>query len=67
MTHVEIYLGGPTNEQTIGARWNNGVVNVFDSYKFVSKTYYDIKFHYKSIDTWLQGVCKYLFLIWQHF
>jgi len=51
-------LGGPTGEQTIGARWNNGVVSIFDSYKFVSKGYYDIKFYYKSIDTWLQGICK---------
>lgn len=59
MVHVEIFLGGPTGEQTIGARWNNGVVSIFDSYKFVSKTYYDIKFHFRSIDTWLQGVCKY--------
>jgi len=58
MVHVEIFLGGPTGEQTIGARWNNGVVTIFDSYKFVSKGYYDIKFYYKSIDTWLQGICK---------
>jgi hypothetical protein len=58
MTHVEIYLGGETGEQTIGARYNNGVVSYFDSYKFTSKTYYDIKFYYKSLDTWLQGICK---------
>ena len=58
MVHVEIFLGGPTGEQTIGARWNNGVVSIFDSYKFVSKSYYNIKYHFKSIDTWLQGVCK---------
>ena len=58
MVHVEIFLGGPTGEQSIGARWHNGVVSVFDSYKFVSKSYYDMKYYFKSIDTWLQGLCK---------
>ena len=57
MVHVEIFLGGPTGQQTIGARWQNGVVQVFDSYKFVSTSYYDIKFHFKSIDSWLAGSC----------
>ena len=59
MVHVEIFLGGPTGEQTIGARYNKSVVSIFDSYKFVSKSYYDIKFYFRSIDTWLQGICKY--------
>jgi len=59
MVHVEIFLGGPTGEQTIGARYNKSVVSIFDSYKFNSKTYYDIKFYYRSLDTWLQGICKY--------
>jgi len=58
MVHVEIFLGGPTGEQTIGARYTNGVVSYFDSYKFNSKTYYDIKFYFRSLDTWLQGICK---------
>jgi len=58
MTHVEIFLGGETGTSTIGARWNNGVVTIFDSYEFTSKTYYDIKYHYKSLDTWLAGICK---------
>jgi len=57
MVHVEIFIGGPTGEQTIGARWSKGVVQVFDSYKFVSKAYYDIKYHFRSIDTWLEGQC----------
>lgn len=61
MTHVEVFIGGPTGEQSIGARWAKGVVQLFDSYKFESKSYYDIKFYYKSIDTWLSGVCKYKF------
>lgn len=55
MVHVEIYLGG---EQSLGARWFKGAVRVFDSYKFESTNYYDIEFHYKSIDLWLKGVCQ---------
>jgi len=58
MVHVEIFIGGETGEQTIGARWSKGVVQVFDSYKFVSKAYYDIKYHFRSIDTWLEGICQ---------
>ena len=58
MTHVEIFLGGETGEQTIGARWTKGVVKIFDSYKFPSKAYERRKFHFKSIDTWLEGICK---------
>ncbi|XP_031554461.1 probable beta-tubulin polyglutamylase [Actinia tenebrosa] len=56
MVHVEIWLG--EGEKTIGARWQKGVVQVFDSYKFVSKSYYNMKYHFKSIDTWLMGICK---------
>ena len=56
MVHVEIWLGD--GEKTLGARRQFGVVEVHDSYNFVSKTYGNMKFHFKSIDTWLQGVCK---------
>lgn len=58
MVHVEIYTGGETGQQSIGARWFNGVVQYFDSYQFKSTNYYDIKFHYKSVKTWLEGECK---------
>ena len=58
LTHVEVFMGGETGEQSIGARWFKGVVKLFDSYKFESTTYYDIKFHYRSLDTWLEGICK---------
>lgn len=58
MVHVEIFMGGPTGEQSIGARWQKGVVQLFDSYKFVSTSYHSIKFHYKSIDTWLEGIWR---------
>jgi len=54
MVHVEIYMG---EGKSLGARWGKGVVSIFDSYKFVSTNYYDIKFHYRSINTWLDGVC----------
>ena len=50
MVHVEIYLG---EGKSIGARWQRGTIQVFDSYKFESKLYHDIEFHYRSIDSWL--------------
>jgi len=56
MVHVEIYLG--PEDQSIGARWNKGVIQIFDTYKFKSTNYYDIVFHYRSLETWLDGVCK---------
>jgi len=58
MVHVEIFLGGETGEETVGARDSDGVVERFDTYKFESSNYYDIKYHFRSLDTWLQGVRK---------
>ena len=58
MVHVEIFTGGETGEQSIGARWQRGVVRYFDSYHFESKAYHSIVCHYRSIDTWLEGICK---------
>jgi hypothetical protein len=58
MVHVEIYTGGETGEQSIGARWQRGVVQYFDSYRFTSTSYHSIVCHYRSIDTWLEGMCK---------
>ncbi|PAA88444.1 hypothetical protein BOX15_Mlig023358g1 [Macrostomum lignano] len=56
MVHVEVWLGdGP---KTIGARWQKGKVQVFDSYKFVSTSYHSQVHHFCSIDTWLQGICR---------
>jgi hypothetical protein len=55
--HVEIFLGGETGEATIGARYQKGVVQVFPSYKFVSKSWDLISYHYRSLDTWLDGLC----------
>lgn len=55
--HVEIFLGGETGEATIGARFQKGVVTVFPSYKFESKSWTLIRHHFRSIDTWLDGQC----------
>jgi tubulin--tyrosine ligase like protein 10 len=33
-------------------------VDIFPSYKFVSKNWELVKYHFRSIDTWLDGVCK---------
>lgn len=59
LVHVEIFLGGEnTPERTIGARDRFGVVEYFDSCQFTSDNYYDIKYHFRSIDTWLRGIHK---------
>ncbi len=59
MVHVEIYLGGEgTPYQSIAARRREGVVQIFEDYKFRSTIYYNVKHYFKSIDMWLQGVCK---------
>ena len=52
MVHVEIYLG---EGKSIGARWQKGTIQVFDSYKFTSNLYYDIEYHYRSLESWLEG------------
>ncbi|XP_074655111.1 uncharacterized protein LOC141908801 [Tubulanus polymorphus] len=56
MVHVEIWAGDGI--KTIGARWQKGKVQVFDSYKFKATAYHSCKYHFKSIDTWLMGICK---------
>ena len=55
MLHVEIWLG--EGDKTIGSRWNNGKVGVFDSYKFNPKSFVNEVYIFKSIDTWLMGIC----------
>ncbi|XP_069466185.1 inactive polyglycylase TTLL10 [Ambystoma mexicanum] len=55
MVHVEIWLG--QGQRTLGARWQMGAVQIFDSYRFVSTSYGDMKYHFKSLETWLQGTC----------
>ena len=56
ITHVEIWVGD--GEKTLGARWAKGVVEIHDSYKFTSKKYGPNKYHFRSIEPWLQGICK---------
>jgi hypothetical protein len=54
MTHVEIFLG--EGEKTIGSRDSTGVVSIYDTFQFASENYYNIEYHFKSIDTWLKGI-----------
>mmetsp|Transcript_53937 Transcript_53937/g.106410 ORF Transcript_53937/g.106410 Transcript_53937/m.106410 type:complete len:908 (+) Transcript_53937:46-2769(+) len=56
--HVEIFLGGETGEGTIGSRFHRGNVSIFPSYKFNSTTWTLVRHHFRSLDTWLDGVCK---------
>lgn len=58
MVHVEIFIGGMSGEQTLASRIQSGFVQAFDSYKFESNRYFDVKHHFKSIDMWLRGVCR---------
>ena len=58
MVHVEIFIGGETGEESIGARWFNGAVAHFKSFKFKSTMYDNVVHHFKSIEPWLQGICK---------
>ncbi|XP_022786949.1 uncharacterized protein LOC111327109 isoform X2 [Stylophora pistillata] len=56
MVHVEVWAGD--GEKTIGARWQKGKVQYHDSYKFNAKSYHSMQYHFKSIDTWLMGICQ---------
>lgn len=56
MTHVEIFLG--EGEKTIASREVEGCIKIYDTFQFVSQKYYNIKYHFKSIDTWLKGIYK---------
>ena len=58
MTHVEIFLGGATGEMSIASRSAAGTIRIYDTYKFISKKYYNIKWHYRSLDSWLSGFPK---------
>eukprot|EP01017_Pseudomicrothorax_dubius_P031832 TRINITY_DN4105_c0_g1_i4.p1 TRINITY_DN4105_c0_g1~~TRINITY_DN4105_c0_g1_i4.p1 ORF type:complete len:241 (+),score=35.51 TRINITY_DN4105_c0_g1_i4:72-794(+) len=53
MVHVEIYIGGETKEATLASRSRVGTVGIFPSYKFESKNYYNVKHHFRSLDTCL--------------
>ena len=34
------------------------MVEIHDSYRYTGKKYGPNKYHFRSIDTWLNGVCK---------
>ena len=55
---MEIFLGGESGEATLGSRYFRGKVGIFDSYKFTNNTWTPYKHHFRSIDTWLDGICK---------
>jgi hypothetical protein len=59
MTHVEIYFPrGPARTQTIGSRHKSGCVQVHRDFRFESKTYHSMRYHFRRIDTWLDGTCQ---------
>ena len=58
MVHVEIFTGGENGLQTLGARKHRGVVEYHDTYEITSTNYHSINCHFKSIETWLDGICK---------
>lgn len=66
IVHVEVFIGGETGEATIGSRWSRSNtaegkvrgVQIHPSYQYSSKNYEIVKYHFRSLDTWLQGVCK---------
>lgn len=66
IVHVEVFIGGETGEAVIGSRWSRSIpeegkvrgVQIHDSYKFVSKNYEIHRYHCRSLDTWLNGICR---------
>ena len=58
MVHVEVFVGGESGKSSIGARRKGGVVQLFDHFKFESKRFYNTIYHYRSLDTWLDGICR---------
>lgn len=54
--YISIY--GYIGEATLGSRFHRGNVSLFPSYKFNSTTWTLVQYHFRSIDTWLDGVCK---------
>lgn len=58
IVHVEVY--DPTDEnkkRCFASRWNDGVIQWFDSFEFTASNWKLVKIWFCSIDTWLDGVC----------
>mmetsp|Transcript_15247 Transcript_15247/g.25137 ORF Transcript_15247/g.25137 Transcript_15247/m.25137 type:complete len:237 (+) Transcript_15247:462-1172(+) len=58
LVHVEIFLGGRTGQCTIASRLVAGTVQEYDTFKYESKSYGNVVYHYRSIDPWIQGICE---------
>eukprot|EP00933_Yihiella_yeosuensis_P034171 TRINITY_DN27694_c0_g1_i1.p1 TRINITY_DN27694_c0_g1~~TRINITY_DN27694_c0_g1_i1.p1 ORF type:complete len:674 (-),score=137.73 TRINITY_DN27694_c0_g1_i1:79-2100(-) len=66
MVHVEVFIGGETGEATVGSRWSKNDpaagkvrgVQIHPTYYYESKNYEIKKYHFRSLDTWLNGVCR---------
>jgi len=59
MTHVEMYFPcGPRMCETIGSRHKRGCVQVHSDFRFESQTYHSMQYHFRKIDTWLEGICQ---------
>eukprot|EP00929_Paragymnodinium_shiwhaense_P088380 TRINITY_DN48690_c0_g1_i1.p1 TRINITY_DN48690_c0_g1~~TRINITY_DN48690_c0_g1_i1.p1 ORF type:complete len:300 (+),score=69.14 TRINITY_DN48690_c0_g1_i1:96-995(+) len=60
IVHVEIFVGGDSGEQSLGSRRLTGVAT-HDPYWLVGDRndwYHSVKYHFRSLDTWLEGVCQ---------
>lgn len=56
MVHIEVFIGENGSKNSIGARRKGGVVQPFDTFRFESKRFYNTKYYFKSLDTWLDGI-----------
>lgn len=48
----------PRPSLAAGARDKNGAVDIFNDFRFQSQSYEVLGYHFRSIDTWLGGICK---------
>jgi hypothetical protein len=57
---VEIFTGrGPNGEGVIGSREQKKWVKEYDDYRIeTSKRWKLLRYHFVSLDTWLEGTCK---------
>jgi hypothetical protein len=56
--YLQLFFVISLGEATIGSRYHRGKVSIFPSYKFKSTTWDLVQYHFRSLDTWLDGVCK---------
>jgi len=43
---------------SVASRKAKGVVTVYDDFRYKSKSYYNIRRHFRSLDSWLDGICE---------